>query len=36
VSRVIINDLDVILNDFMLQIIYTTVVRVKRLGSDMT
>jgi hypothetical protein len=30
-SRTIINDLDVILHGFLLQIIYTTVFRVKRL-----
>jgi len=31
----IINDLDVILHDFMLQIIYITVFRVKRLNNLM-
>jgi hypothetical protein len=32
-SRAIINDLDDILHGFMLQIIYTTVFRVKRLKN---
>ena len=32
-SRTIINDLDVILHGFLLQIIYTTVFRVKQLNN---
>jgi len=32
-SRAIISDLDVILHGFILQIIYTTVFRVKRLNN---
>jgi hypothetical protein len=34
-SHAIINDLDVIFHDFMIQIIYTTVFRVKRLNNFM-
>ena len=35
-SRAVINDLDVILHGFMLQIIYTTVFRVKQSSNRLT